>query len=975
MQFKTNKTYHGFTLRKEKKIKEINSVGRLFYHEKSGAKLVQLENDDENKLFSISFRTPPEDSTGLTHILEHSVLCGSRKFPCKEPFVELIKGSLNTFLNAMTFSDKTMYPIASRNEKDFYNLMDVYMDAVFYPNIYKYKEIFMQEGWHYELENRADEISYKGVVYNEMRGAYSSPESILTRKVQTTLFPDTPYRFSSGGDPDEIPKLTYEQFEEFHRRYYHPSNSYIFLYGNGNIEEQLEFLNNNYLKDFDRLEVDSEISIQKPFEQLKEITLDYPISKDENDAEKAYMSLNFVIGTSKDPELYIAMEILEHLLLGNTAAPLKKALIEAGIGKDVYSDYDNGILQPTFSVIVKNTDLDKKEVFKKVYHNTLKKLVEDGIDKGLIEAAINIKEFHLREAEFRSYPKSLIYNIKCMDSWLYGEDPFMHLEYEDILKKIKSALTTDYFEKLIKQYLIDNRHCSLLILRPQKGISEQKAEGTRIKLAEYKNSLSDKELEQIINQTKKLKERQNTEDPKELLETIPILELSDINPKAERLSIEVKEEVGNKILAYPIFTNHIGYVQLIFDTTSVKQNDIQYIALLSDLLGKVSTEKYSYSELVKQINIHTGSIKFLMQVFGDKDDYNKYYPKLTIKAKALIEKLPKMFELIEEITNGTKLDEKKRIKEIIREEKSRFEMKLINDGHITSYKRLTSYFSEHGKYLELLVGIDYYKFISDIDKNFDNKIDEVIRKLKEVYKNIFNVNNLITSIICSEEDYDRFKDSYKLYVNSLSTEKVSSNTYHFELSDKNEGLLTQSNVQYVAKGYNFVKLGYEYSGLLQVLKCIGRYDYLWNNVRVKGGAYGAMIGIERNGNMYFVSYRDPNLKETLKIYDGFEEYLNNFKVDDREMLKYIIGTISNVDIPLTPSMKGETAVENYFRNISFEDMQKEREQILAAKQEDIKQLAVLVGECMRQSRYCTLGNEAKLKENEELFDELLFVME
>ncbi|MGB7606486.1 MAG: insulinase family protein [Lutisporaceae bacterium] len=975
MQLELNKNCHGFTLKQEKQIDEINSKGRLFYHEKSGAKLIQLENDDDNKVFSVSFRTPPDDSTGLPHILEHSVLCGSRKFPCKEPFVELMKGSLNTFLNAMTFSDKTMYPIASKNDKDFYNLMDVYMDAVFYPNIYKYKEILMQEGWHYELENKEDEITYKGVVYNEMKGAFSSPESILNRRIQGILFPDTPYGVESGGDPDDIPKLTQKQFQDFHKKYYHPSNSYFFLYGNGNIEEQLEFINNNYLKDFEKLEINSEISIQQPIGQLKEITLDYPISNEESDEEKAYMSLSSVIGTSKDSELYLAMEILENLLLETPAAPLKKALIEAGIGKDVFSEVDNGILQPIFSVIVKNTDIHKQEAFKKVYFDTLNKLVKEGIDKRLIEAAINIKEFQLREAESRSYPKGLLYNIKCLDSWLYGEDPFIHLQYESAIKKIKTALTTDYFEKLIKQYLIDNNHSSLLSLKPKKGLSEQKSASLRAKLAEYKKSLSEQEIEQIIEQTKELKERQNTQDPKEILETIPMLELSDINHKAERLSVKVREEAGHKILTYPIFTNNIGYVQMLFDTTPVNQEQIQYIALLSDLLGKISTEKYTYSELAKEINIHTGNIKFVMQVYGDKDDYNKYYPKLTIKAKALMDKLPKMFELIEEITDKTKLDEKNRIKEVIREEKSRFEMRLISEGHLTSSRRLLSYFSEQNKYIELLTGIDYYKFLVDIEKDFDSKIDEVIRNLREVYKDIFNANNLLTSITCSEEDYDKFLQSHKKYVNSLPTENVSKNTYHFELSGKNEGLLTQSNVQYVAKGYNFVELGYKYSGVLQVLRSIAKYDYLWNNIRVKGGAYGAMAGFERNGNLFFASYRDPNLRETLKVYDEFEGYLRNFEVDNREMIKYIIGTISTVDMPLTPSMKGETAVEYYIRNISFEDIQRERDQIIMTKQEDIKYLGLFVGDCMKKDRYCILGNEAKLKQNKELFDELVYLME
>lgn len=975
MQLELNKNYHGFTLKQEKWIKEVNSRAKIFEHDKSGAKLLKLENDDDNKVFSVTFRTPPEDNTGLPHILEHSVLCGSRKFPSKEPFVELIKGSLNTFLNAMTFPDKTMYPIASRNQKDFYNLMDVYMDAVFYPNIYKYKEILMQEGWHYELENKEDEINYKGVVYNEMKGAFSSPESVLMRKIQDTLFPDTPYGLESGGDPAYIPDLTQQQFEAYHSRYYHPSNSYFFLYGDGDTLEELKFINDNYLSAFEKVHIDSTLPMQQPIGQLKEFTIEYPISAEESEAEKAFMSMNFVIGTSMDPELYLAMEILEHLLLATPAAPLKKALIEAEIGKDVFGQLDNGILQPTFSVIVKNTDLVKKEEFKRVFKDTLQRLVNDGIDKKLVEASVNIKEFHLREAEFRGYPKGLIYNIKSLDSWLYGDEPFMHLQYEEVLEKIKTSFTTRYFENLIEKYLLNNNHSSLLMLKPEKGLAEKKTEQLKQKLAEFKKSLSDHQLMEIIQQTNSLKERQNAPDTQEALEAIPLLELSDIETNAERLPLDVKQESSLKILAHPIFTNNIAYVQLMFDTTVVKQEHIQYIGLLSDILGKVSTEHYHYSELSNEVNIHTGEIRFITQVYGDKDNNNAYYPKLTIKAKALIDKLPKLFELIQEITSNTKLEEKKRIREIIREVKSRIEMRLINEGHLTSAKRLLSYFSAQSKYIELLTGIDYYKFLADIEKSFEEKAEEVLKNLAEVYAVLFSKNNLLASITCSETDYAAFLTSFTRYTDSLQATKPEQYAYQFELSAQNEGLVTQSNVQYVAKGYNFRELGFQYSGTLQVLRTIARYDYLWNNIRVKGGAYGAMAGFERSGNLFFVSYRDPNLKETLKIYDEFDRYIEDFEVDNREMTKYIIGTMSGVDAPLTPSMKGERAAEYYIRNITFEDIQKERDEILGTKQQSIKALAKLVGESMKKNRYSSLGNEAKLKQNKELFDILINVLE
>ena len=440
MTLEIGKMYNGFKLLEESTINEINSKALLFQHEETGARLLKLENEDDNKVFSIAFRTPPKNSTGVAHILEHSVLCGSRKFPTKEPFVELIKGSLNTFLNAMTFADKTMYPVASRNKKDFFNLMDVYLDAVFYPNIYNYPQIFMQEGWHYELEDKNSDITYKGVVYNEMKGAYSSPESILMRKISESLFPNTTYGVESGGDPDFIPELSYEEFIDFHKKYYHPSNSYIFLYGDGDVLEELKFIQDNYLKDFHRLNIDSSIKIQPSFPKMREMTVDYPISPNEKEEDKTFLSLNFAVGKSTDKELYLAFDILEHLLLETPAAPLKKALIGANIGKDVFGIFDSSILQPSFSVVVKNSNEDKKDEFKQVVFNTLKDLVENGIDKKLIESSINIKEFALREADFGGYPTGLIYGIKCMDSWLYDGNPFMHLNYEPQLEKVKEAL-------------------------------------------------------------------------------------------------------------------------------------------------------------------------------------------------------------------------------------------------------------------------------------------------------------------------------------------------------------------------------------------------------------------------------------------------------------------------------------------------------------------------------------------------------
>ncbi|MBK5240899.1 insulinase family protein [Clostridium sp.] len=972
MKFTIGSIYHGFKLIQEKKIEELNSVTRLFKHEKSGARLLHLENDDDNKVFSIGFRTPPKSSNGLPHILEHSVLCGSKKFPTKEPFVELIKGSLNTFLNAMTFSDKTIYPLASKNEKDFFNLMDVYLDAVFYPNIYSQSEILMQEGWHYELENKEDKLNYKGVVYNEMKGAFSSPEGTLMRKIQESLFPDTSYGVESGGDPECIPDLSQEEFIEFHKKYYHPSNSYICLYGDGNIDKQLKFISEEYLNNFDETFVDSAIMLQKPFNSMKEVVVDYPISSDDDESGKTYLSMNFVSGDNiSNPELHLAFEILEYLLLESAAAPLKKVLVESELGKDVFGSFDNSILQPVFSIVVKNSNESEKERFKEVVFDALKNIVKEGIDKKLIEACINITEFKLREADLGGFPKGLYYYITSMDSWLYDKDPTMHLEYESYLSKIKAALTTDYFEKLIEKYLINNMHSSMVILNGKKGLAEKKSKELEEKLARYKESLSELEIQKIIKGTKALKERQTTPDSDEALETIPLLERSDIETVVEHLPIKEREEQGVKVLSHNIFTNKIAYINILFDAKKVDMELLPYVTLLSTMLGRVSTKDRNYADLSNEINIHTGGIHFATEVYGENENYEKYSPKVVVKTKALTTSIPKLFDIVAEIISNTKFDEKKRLKELIQQLKSRQEMKIVDRGHGTAAGRLTSYFAPASAYIEKISGISFYKFIDEIERDFDNKAEEIIENLNKVSKLIFNVNNLLISVTGEEDIYTAFASDLPKIVKVLQKEKLPDAEYDFMLSKNNEGLLTSSDVQYVAKGYNFIKKGYSYSGKMLVLKTIASLDYLWNKVRVQGGAYGCFANITRTGNMVFVSYRDPGLKETLNAYDEIYNYIGGFKASEREMIKYIIGTISELDSPLTPSMKGERATGYYIRGITESQRQKEREEVLSTTEEDIKSFSTLLKDVTGENYYCVLGNETKLKDNKELFASLV----
>lgn len=971
MQFNVNETYHGFKLLEQKEVQELNSKALLFQHQKSGARLLFLDNDDDNRVFCITFRTPPHDSTGLPHILEHSVLCGSRKYPVKEPFVELAKGSLNTFLNAFTFSDKTMYPVASRNEQDFHNLMDVYLDAVFYPNIEKYPEILQQEGWHYHLESAEDELTYKGVVYNEMKGAFSSPESILFRKIQESLFPDTPYGVESGGDPEFIPDLTQEQFVAFHKKYYHPSNSYIYLYGKMELEQQLQFLNEDYLQHFSQIDPDSEIPVQKPFAEPREVIVEYPITQNEKEEDKTFFAMNFVVGQATDPELTLAFTILEYLLLETPAAPLKRALIEADLGKDVFGSFDQNILQPTLSVVVKNSNEEKKDEFLKVLFRSLEKFVRDGIDKKLIESAINRIEFELREGETRGYPKGLVYAINAMSSWLHDASPLMHLEYEANLAKIKQALTTSYFEKLIQEHLLNNAHRSLMIVRPKKGLAEAKEAEVQKKLADYKASLSSAEINLLVEQTQKLINRQNTPDSEADLATIPLLELKDLEPKAEALPLEEKQEAGVPVLTHPLFTNRIAYVNLYFDTQAVAQADLPYIGLLAGLLTNVSTEQYSYEALSNEIDLYTGGFTFSAEAFADRQNEQEYLPKFLVKSKALVDKLPKLFDLLGEVLMHTRYDEKKRLKEVLLEMKSRMEMRFYNSGHIVAASRLLSYFSPVSKYNDTIKGLSFYKFVVDCTKEFDTRADEITAKLEQVAKQIFQKTQLLVSLTTDAADYAYFQASFPAFVAKLGQERPQFVQYEFELQPLNEGFLSSAKVQYVAKAYNFKRVGHSYTGSLQVLRTIMSLDYLWNRVRVQGGAYGCLAGFERNGNIYFSSYRDPNLKETLQVYGEAVDYVKSFHPDEREMTKYIIGTVSRLDAPMTASMKGERATQNYLTNLTQAEIQQERDEVLGTRQKDIQACATIIADTMKENYICTLGNEDKIKQNKDLFNNLV----
>lgn len=963
-----------YELIEKREIEELNSTGYYLKHRKTGAKICLLSNDDPNKVFYIGFRTPAPNDTGVPHILEHSVLCGSREFPVKDPFVELAKGSLNTFLNAMTYPDKTVYPVASCNDKDFQNLIHVYMDAVFYPNIYEREEIFRQEGWHYELESEGGELTLNGVVYNEMKGAFSSPEGVLEREILSSLYPDTTYANESGGDPEAIPELSYQEFLDFHSRYYHPSNSYIFLYGDCDMAEKLEWLDKEYLDSFDYLAIDSEVRSQAPFEKTAEVVKEYSVSAEESLKDNTYLSYNKSVGDTMDEKLYLGMQVLEYVLLTMPGAPLKQALLDAGIGQDIMSSYDNGVKQPIFSVIAKNANESQKEAFVQTIEEELTRLVKEGLDEKALRAGINYFEFRYREADFGSYPAGLMYGLQAFDSWLYRDDSvFLHLEALDTFAFLKEQAGEGYFEGLIEKYLLKNPHGSIVIIRPKRGLTAEQDEALRKKLAAYKESLSAEELREIIAFTEHLKEYQSEPSPQEELEKIPLLERGDIEKKAAPFQNEESVAGGVKLVHHDLFTNGIGYVTLIFKAGGIPSELIPYLGLLKSVLGKVDTEHYSYGEFSTELNLHTGGISCSVGSFDSvrEEEKGTFEAVFEVRSKALYEEMRTAFSMMREMMMTSDFGDGKRLAELTAEVKSRLQMAFQTAGHSMAALRAMSYFSQSACFSDATGGVEFYRFIEKLYENFDSRKEETAQKLKELTRFLFRPENLIVSYTGEKKSLEGLKTEVEELAKELYPDTAEKPRVWCICPDnENEGLKTSAQIQYVARAGDFGKAGLPYTGALRVLRTIMSYDYLWNNVRVKGGAYGCMNNYGRTGSAYMVSYRDPNLEKTNQIFEDSVSYTEHFEASERDMTKYIIGTISSMDTPLNPNAKGSRSMSAWMTGLTEEDVQKERDEVLSCTEKDIRALAPYLKEMLSQNHLCVIGNEEKLEEQKGLFDKL-----
>ena len=826
---------NAYEIREEKRLDDIHSDGMLLVHKKSGARICVMSNEDANKVFYIAFRTPPKDSTGVPHIIEHTVLCGSKKFPVKDPFIELVKGSLNTFLNAMTYPDKTIYPVASCNDKDFQNLMDVYLDSVFSPNIYREQNIFRQEGWHYELKNPEDELTLNGVVYNEMKGAFSSADGVLDREILRSLFPDTPYSNESGGDPQVIPELTYEEYLNFHRQYYHPSNSYIYLYGDMDVVEKLNWLDQEYLSHYDKVEVDSSIPEQKPFDAPKEHEIPYSISSTDSTENNTYLSCNWAVGTNLDRELYIAFDILDYALLSTQGAPVKQALLDAGIGTDIYGGYDSSSYQPIFSIVAKHANASDQKRFEQVIRDVLQEQVKNGINKKTLLAAINGSEFKFREADFGRFPKGLMFGLQVMDSWLYDENaPFLHMEELGVYDYLRKQLDTDYFEQLIQKYLLDNTHVSYVRIVPEVGLTGKREQALKEKLQAYKATLSKEEIDQLVEETHALEKYEEEPSAKEDLEKIPLLSREDLKATSEPYKNEKEIITGVPYLWHDYQTNGIVYLDLLFDAHHISEDLIPYLGILKVLMGKLNTTDYTYTDFADEVNLYTGGVSNEVNVTGDVAHTNRYQVKYEVRLKVLEANLARGMELIKSMMLTTEFIDEKRIYEVLAQAKSRLRNELSESGHVISATRALSYYSKRAKYADGIQGIGFYEILDQVVSNYETEKNKLMEKLQEVCSLLFQRQNLLVSVTGGREGYAALRNMSDQITDGLyaDTEKES---IEISLPDqKNEGFKDASQIQYVSLAGNYAQSGFSYHGAMRVFKVIMNYEYLWQNIRVKG---------------------------------------------------------------------------------------------------------------------------------------------
>ena len=948
-----NEIKHGFKLISIQKVNDINSTLYQYEHIKSGGKVVYLANDDTNCCFAIGFKTLPEDSTGVCHIIEHSLLCGSKKYPLKEPFVNLLKSSLATFLNAFTAYDWTMYPFASQTPKDFDNILKVYLDAVFNPLSMVDEKPFLQEGWHIELLNEDDTPSYKGVVYNEMKGAMSSVDEVLTQSTLQAMYKDTFYRHNSGGDPDVIPSLTYEAYKDFYHRHYTPQNAMTYFYGKMDIEEKLAFLDKEYFSKYERSLNKITIEAQTPLIDTS-YEAEYEISPEEDEKDNAYMSLCYGLDNFNNYEDFLAMNVVCEALLAKNDSPLKKALLDASLGQNVVYRIDDDNIIPALHVYLQKTNPNKKQAFKDVFVNEVKKVVENGIDKELLLATINHFEFKEKEMDTGRMPKGLIYAMTMMSSFNYDGDLVSHLEFTKHYNKFREKLNDNYFEKLLAKYILNSNHYVQVLVKPSKTLGQRKKQEMDDKMANLKETLTLEEKRKLVKQTNELIAYQNHVDTKEELATLPSLKIKDIPSKINYLASKKAKVNGMDGFVHTLNTNSIAYLRMYFDLNSIAFEDLPYVILLKALFKNVKTNKYEVSKLNNLIKTYLGDLAFSEIVLSSsKDDYQLYFK---VTASALLENVSYLPEIINEVLLHSKFT-KKEVYRIAKQITNNLRQGVIENGMGQAIMMSRRHYSlSSAIQANAFSGPLVYDFYNNLINNFDYQ--KINKKLKEIVSKVFNKKNVKLSMSGDQTTVDELLKSMKKL-------KLPLKSYKSELEVKvanieNEALIIPSEVSYNAMSNNLECIGKKYEGKYAVLAQIVNYDYLWAEIRVKGGAYGCSLSIGKNGDVSLGSYRDPNVKNTYDVYDNLTTYLKNFKVSKEIFNSYIIGTMSNFDVPAsTPSFINEWDI-NYLLNVSKKDKENLKKQVLKTKIDDINSCHEIFEKFKETSSKYTIGNSSKI---------------
>lgn len=953
-----------FQLVREETVPELNSVAKLYVHKRTGARLLSVVNDDENKVFGINFRTTPSDSTGVPHILEHSVLNGSEKYPVKEPFVELLKGSLATFVNAFTFPDKTCYPVASQNVQDFYNLIDVYMDAVLHPLISE--QTLMQEGWHVEINDPNDPLTYKGVVFNEMKGAYSSPDGVLETRVIQSLFPKHLYGVDSGGDPRNIPDLTYENFRKFWETYYHPSNSFIYFYGNDDPEMRLKLME-GYLKDYKKKKVKSLVRDAKPFKKPKKVEYFYDAGDEKDIEKKNYLVVNWKLPDTSDPVLNYSLRILAHILIETPASPLKKALVDSCLGEDLAGiGMESELRYFIFSVGLKGTRRRHAKKIEKLIFDTLESLALDGIDPDMVAASMNTVEFRLRENNTGAYPVGIALMRRVLTTWIHDEDPFKLLAFEAPLTEIKNRLATNprYFESLISRHLLDNVHRTIVRLTPDPELGRRLEEEEKARLAKIRESLSDSQVASMIADTKKLKVRQETPDSAEALETLPVLKLEDLEKKSNTIPIEILESQGARVLYHDLFTNGIVYLDLGFDLHALPRELLPLTEIFARALLETGTNTEDYVKLSQRIGKSTGGIHSTT-VTTTSFAARESIVKLFLRGKATVSQSSELLNILQDILLRANFDNKERLKQIVLEEKAGLESGLVPSGHIFVNQRLRAQFGESGWAKDQMAGIGYLQTLRELAAEIDKKWKSVLKKLEAMRDALINRNALICNVTLDGTNWSTFKPQLDAFLAVLPAKEVKRSSFGVQPEPKKEGLAIPAQVNYVGKGANLYELGYQFDGSADVINGYLRMAYLWEKIRVQGGAYGGFsVFDDASGVLTFLSYRDPNVASTLENYDkaaGFLKTLDASRLTDNELTKAIIAAIGDLDAYQLPDAKGYTSMLRYLTGRTDEMRQKIRDQVLSANGEDFIAFGEVLEKVAQSNAVTVMGSQSALE--------------